>query len=170
MSADVDVSDIGVSGSLDVGLSDVNVEVGGGLELGGGLDVGLNDIRANVTAGGNVGLDLGLDNVRLRELAPVRVNASIDQIPEIRTTSQVDLGLDNVRTTSEVDLGLDDIRIRELPRIQFELSFRPIRIHLPLNYSFTLQVLGVPLFKFSACGQGMAIAEDYEPRETEKCR
>ena len=163
MSTDVNLADIHagltLGGAADFGLdeianaltSGVNATVGLGLDrigvtVGGTIDVGLGDVNA----------DLGLDNIRLKELPVVRLEASIKELPVIRTDSKVDLGLDNVR-------------IAELPTIRFELSFRPIRVHLPLNYQFCLEVFGKRWFKFSVCGEGMAITEDYKPHATERC-
>jgi hypothetical protein len=162
--------------SADINLDNINVD----LALSGAADFGLDAVAGalanlGVEARGGLDLDVGLDDVRITELATIRAEASIKEIAPINTNSTVDLGLDDVKVdlgldNVKVDLGLDDIRIRELPPIRFELSFRPIRVHLPLNYSFCLELLGVRLFKFSVCGEGMAIGEDYQPRETERCR
>lgn len=163
MSADINLDNINVdldlSGAADLGLdaiagaltSGVNATVGLGLDnisvqVQGGVDVGLGNVRA----------DLGLDDIRLKELPTVRVEASVKELPVIRTDSQVDLGLDN-------------IRIQELPPFRFDFAFRPIRIHLPLNYSFCIELFGFRLFKFSVCGEGMVVTEDFQPHETERC-
>ena len=155
-------------------MSDVdlgNIDVGLDADFSGGVDIGLDavanalttGIRATATVAGgldiglaNVNADLGLDDIRLRELATIKLEAAIKELPLIRTDSKV-------------DLGLDDIRIRELPELKLELGFRPIRVHLPLNYSFCVELFGFRLFKFSVCGEGMAIAEDYKAHATEVC-
>jgi hypothetical protein len=151
MSARVNLGDINVdldlSGDLDFGLDELANRLGLGVKA----DVGLANI------GVNGALDVGLDDIRLKELPVIRAEASIKEIPVIRTNSKVDLGLDN-------------IRIQELPPIRFELSFKPLRVHFPLNYSFCLELLGIRLFKFSVCGEGMVVTEDYQPRATERCR
>lgn len=161
MSTDVNLSNIDVDltlgGTVDFGLdaiasvlsTGVNVDAGLGaigVTVGGTLDAGLGGISA----------DLGLDDIRLKELPVVRVQAAVTELPLIRTDSKLDLGLDN-------------IRIQELPTIRFELSLRPIRVHLPLSYQFCIEIFGKRLFKFSVCGEGMAITEDYKPHATERC-
>lgn len=163
MSADINLDNINVdlelSGSADFGLDAIASALTSGVKADVGLDsIGVSaQVQGGVDVGlGNVNADVGLDDIRIRELAPVRVEASIKELPLLRTDSKV-------------DLGLDDIRIRELPPIQFELSFRPIRVHLPLNYSFCIELFGIRLFKFSLCGEGMAVAEDHRPHATERC-
>jgi hypothetical protein len=163
MSAEIDLTDVNVTIEGGI-LNDVNIDIGGLADIRlkeVNVDAKLNDIRlkeVNVDAKLNdirlkeVNVDAGLDNIRLKEL-----NVAIKEVAPITTDSKVDLGLDN-------------IRIQELPPFQFEFAFRPIRIHLPLNYSFCLELLGIRLFKFSVCGEGMAIAEDYVVKESERCQ
>lgn len=155
---DLGLDDINLGGGVDLGLDNINlggsVDVGlDNINLGGSVDVGLD----NINLGGGVDLDLGLDDIRLKELPTVKVEAAIKELPLVRSDSKVDLGLDN-------------IRIREFPALKLELALKPLRLHLPLNYKFCIEVLGIPIFKFALCGEGMAIAEDYVPRETETCR
>lgn len=146
-------------------MSDVdlgNIDVGLDADFSGGVDIGLDAVASALTTGVKAGvsvsggLDVGLDDIRLRELATLKVEASVKELPLIRTDSKV-------------DLGLDDIRIRELPELKLELGFRPIRVHLPLNYSFCIELFGFRLFRFSLCGEGMAIAEDFKAHATERC-
>lgn len=156
--------------SADINLDNINVD----LDLSGSADFGLDAIALALTQGINasVAVNAGLDNI----VANAKVDAGLDKV---KIVADADIGLDDVRIKElpiirtdskiEADLGLDDIRIRELPTIRFELSMRPIRIHLPLKYSFCLELFGVKLFKFSVCGEGMAITEDNQPRETERC-
>jgi hypothetical protein len=150
--------DIGVDELANTLGSGVNATVGlnlGPVNLGPvNIDAGLDDIRIRELA--PVNIDAGLDDIRIRELAPVRIEASIKELPPIKTDSKV-------------DLGLDDIRLTELPPVQLELAVRPVRVHLPMNYSFCLELFGVRLFKFSICGEGMVVAEDYHPHATERC-
>jgi hypothetical protein len=132
-----------------------------GITLGGGVDLGLDDVNVDADANVSGALDLGLDDIRVRELAPVRADAAVSvAVKELPV----------IRTDSNVDLGLDDIRIRELAPVRVELSMRPLRVTLPLSYKFCIELFGIPLLKFSLCGQGMAIAEEYQAREAEKCR
>jgi hypothetical protein len=163
MSANINLSNIGVTldlqGSVDIGLDDINATVQGGVDIGlddianaltQGVkaDVGLDKIGITVGGGLDVGLghvkaDLGLNDIRIKEVAPIQ---------------------------AKVDLGLDNIRIRELPPIKIELSLKPIRIHLPVNFIFCFELFGIRLFKFSICGEGMTVAEDYAPHATERCQ
>lgn len=165
MSANINLSNIGATldlqGSVDIGLDDINATVQGGVDIGldtianaltQGVkaDVGLGKIGIAVGGGLDVGLghvkaDLGLNDIRIKEVAPIHADAKID-------------------------LGLDNIRIRELPPIKVELSLKPIRVHLPVNFSFCFELFGIRLFKFSICGESMTVAEDYQPHATERCQ
>lgn len=108
----------------------------------------------NSTATLSGGLDLDLDNIRIRELAPVAVTT-----------------VSTLTSTGTVDIGLDDIRITELPRIDLrvETAMRPTRVHLPVNLRFGLCTLGVELLAFCICGESMVVVEDYVPHKTEVC-
>jgi hypothetical protein len=140
-----------------------------------GVDVGLDElanalkegVKATVTLD-KVTVDAGLTDIRLKELATVRVEASVKELVPVRLEAAVK-ELPLIRTDSKVDLGLDDIRITQLPPIQLELAVRPIRVHLPLNYSFCFELFGIRLFKLSICGEGMAVTEDYHPHASERC-
>jgi hypothetical protein len=141
-------------------------------------------------------LDLDLDEIRIKELAPVEFRVSelsdfnfrvkelpvivlkadigIKELPIIRleSNSKLDVKLDStskLESNSKVDLGLDNIRIRELPTLKFELGFKPVRFHFPINYQWRLTLFGYELFKFNTCGESQVIAEDYVARSTESC-
>lgn len=148
--------------SAEVNLTDVNVE----FALSGGADFGVDALANALTTG--IKADVGLANIGITANGAVDVglgdvHADIG-LGDIRLKE-----LPTIRTDSKVDLGLDDIRIAELPPIRLEFSMRPIRIHLPVNYSFCLEVFGIRLFKFAVCGEGMAVTEDYKPHATERC-
>ncbi|HEX2675433.1 MAG TPA: hypothetical protein VHM19_02305 [Polyangiales bacterium] len=151
--------------SADINLDNINVD----FTLWGGADIGLDDIANALTTG--VKVDAGLDKIK----ADAKVDVGLDKI---KADAKVDAGLDNIKANAKVDagldnikadLGLDNIRIQELPPIHFELAMRPTRVHLPLNYTFCVELFGVKLFKFSVCGEGMCVTEDYVPRATESC-
>jgi hypothetical protein len=159
--------------SADINLDNIHANV----DLDGSL---LNNVRVNLNGNllNDIGVDAGLDNVQVKVNGPVSVEATIKDV--IRTDSKLDARTDSklaahtdskleARTDSKVDLGLDDIRITELPPLKLEFAWRPFRFHLPVNLKFCIELLGVPLFKFSLCGETMAIGEDYQPRATEKC-
>lgn len=99
-------------------------------------------------------LDMDLDNIRIKEIAPVTLSTD-----------------SNLNSTSTMDMGLDDIGIsvKELPRIRLEVAMKPTRIHFPVNYKFGLCTMGMELFAFCVCGESMVIVEDYHPHSTEHC-
>src|SRR5262245_1666258 len=144
MSANINLSNIGLTlgGLLDLGLDAIAQALRDGVRA----DVGLGAIHADA--------DIGLNDIRVRELPTVRAEVSVLHLPLIRSDSNVALGLDN-------------IRIQQLPPI--EIALRPTRVHLPLSYSFGIELFGFRLFKLSLCGEGMVITENYQPRETERC-
>jgi hypothetical protein len=191
VSLDHITANLNLSGGADLSIDKIT--------LAGAVGLGLNDLRINNLPPINVALTAlpivtnstvnaaithlpdintnSLINAAILQLPTVNtnstVNAAITQLPEIRTDSKVSAAiteLPEIRTDSKVDLGLDNIRIRELPPLLLELAARPFRLHLPLNFTFCLEVLGVRLFKFSVCGEGMAIGEGYEPHKTEQCK
>jgi hypothetical protein len=136
---------LGLAGNVDFDLDQIASALTSGVKA----DVTLGTVNANIKA--------GLDDIRIKEIDKIEVEAKTDSKLEAKTDSKVDAGLDNIRIT-------------ELPPIQLELSMRPIRIHLPLNYSFCFEFLGKKLFKLSFHGEGMVVTEDYTARPTEGCR
>ncbi|BES70406.1 hypothetical protein RE428_14240 [Marinobacter nanhaiticus D15-8W] len=156
------------------------------------VDVALDNIRIR-----QFDADFGLDDLRIRELAPINVGITslpaisvgltqlpdinlnagltVHELPTIRLDTESDLRTDStvktdseVRTESKIDLALD-LRVRELPRIDLQLGFRPMRFHFPMNYRFCLTLFGCKVFEFTSCGEAMVVAEDYVPRQTEGC-
>ena len=161
----------GDSNPFDHYTLDVNL-AGGGTSVELGIDEAATSIANALTTGVTVkaGLDnitvhAGLDNIAIKELK-ASLEAKITQLVpiDLKITE-----LPKIVTESTLDLGLDNIRIAELPPLQLELAVRPVRVHLPLNYTFCLELFGVRLFKFSICGEGMVISEDYKPHATERC-
>ncbi len=129
------------------------------------------DIPTTYTLNMGGGIDLDLDEIRVKEFPDVTFH----------TDSTVNMGLDDIRinafpdnplqTKSEVDLGLDNIQVKALPRLELstEVSIKPTRVHLPMNYTLSFGLLNLNLFSVSLCGEGMVVVEDYEPRDTERC-
>ncbi len=123
----------------------------------------------SLTLGG--GLDLDLDEIRVKELPDIK----------IETESEIGMGLDNIRikefpanplkTEADIDMGLNDIRIKELPRIEVDtqIAIKPTRVHLPMSYTLNFGVLNMNLFSISLCGEGMMVIEDYHKHRTEAC-
>ena len=64
-------------------------------------------INSTTTLGG--ALDLDLDNIRIKEIAPITLTSTLKS--DSKLTSD-----------SKVDMGLNDIRIKELPRIDLHLQ------------------------------------------------
>ncbi|HET9934551.1 MAG TPA: hypothetical protein VFQ35_27795 [Polyangiaceae bacterium] len=136
---------------------------GGGTAVELGIDEAAATLANALTTG--VTVKAGLDNIAIKELK-ASLEAKITQLVpiDLKITQ-----LPKIVTDSKVDLGLDNIRIAELPPVQLELAVRPVRVHLPLNYTFSLELFGYRLFKFSICGEGMVVTEDYKPHATERC-
>jgi hypothetical protein len=117
------------------------------------------------------GVDLDLDEIRVKEFPANK----------LQTDSTVDMGLDDIRikefpanplkSEADIDMGLNDIRIKELPRIEMDtqVSIKPTRVHLPMNYTLHFGVLNMNLFSWSLCGEGMVVIEDYHKHHTETC-
>lgn len=114
----------------------------------------------NATTAVSGGLDLDLDKIRIKEIAPI----SLASDSKLTSTS-------TLTSTSKVAMGLDDIRIKELPRIDLhvETAMKPTRIHFPVNLRFGLCTLGIELLAFCVCGESMVVVEDYVPHKTEVC-
>jgi hypothetical protein len=108
----------------------------------------------NSTTALSGGLDFDLDNIHIREIAPITLTSDSKVTTDSKLTSD-----------SKIDLGLDNIRIREIPRI----AINPTRVHFPVNLKFGLCTFGVELVAFSVCGESMIVIEDYVPHETEVC-
>ncbi len=159
---------MGVPDDFDV---DVDLSLGGSLAVDAGLDnigIGVSRLPKIEIGVDDLKIDAGLNDVRIRELAPIRVtaDASIQKIPKIE--AEIDAGLDNIR--ADVDLGLDNIRLRELAPIQLEIGIRPTRVHFPVNMKISGSLLGCEIWSLSTCGESMVIVEDYVAHETEQCR
>lgn len=124
-------------------------------------DVNIPDkYTINSTTAVSGALDLDLDNIRIKEIAPISLTSTSTLTSDSKLTS-----------TSKVDMGLDDIRIKELPRIDLhvETTMKPTRIHFPVNLRFGLCTLGIELLAFCVCGESMVVVEDYVPHKTEVC-
>jgi hypothetical protein len=114
-----------------------------------------NPLGVNSTVALSGTLDMDLDEIRIKEIAPIAVTS-----------------VSTLNSTGTVDIGLDEIRIKELPRIdlRIETAMKPTRVHLPVNLRFGLSTLGVELLAFCVCGETMMVVEDYVPHRTEICR
>lgn len=116
------------------------------------------------TLGGAV--DFDLDNIRVKELAPINLN----------TNGTLNLGLNDIRIKELPKIHLEtdnslEIRVKELPRIDLhlELAMKPTRVHFPVNMKLGLCAMGLELFALCLCGEGMVVVEDYRPHATEAC-
>jgi hypothetical protein len=126
--------------------------------------MGSPSIPTNYTVTSNIngGLDVGLDDIRVKELPLINLNSSLSSDSKVTSDS-------NITSNSKVDMGLDDIRIKELPRIELEFSMKPTRVHLPTHYKFCLTLFGSEVFEMAFCGESMVIIEPYIPHKTECC-
>jgi hypothetical protein len=134
----------------------------------------------------NGALDLDLDNIHIREIAPITLNSTSKLSTDSELDGKLDVGLDKIGLKSDskltsdsklkadatVDLGLDDIRINNLPPLELNVqaSVKPTRVHFPINLKFAVCVLGKELVSFRTCGETMVVIEDYVPHKTEECR
>jgi hypothetical protein len=116
---------------------------GSGLLLSGNLNVGLDDIEVKVNA------------LPLIQLDTIKLEAAVTQLPPIVTHSDVALDL--------------KVAVTQLPKIELEFGFKPMRIHFPTHYKFCFSILGKEVFKFALCGESMVACEPYLPHQTEKC-
>lgn len=114
----------------------------------------------------NGSLDVGLDDIQIKQLPAIVLNST----STLKSTSEL-TSKSELTSNSTVDLGLDDIRVKELPPIDLRLqtSMKPTRIHFPLNITLAICGMGNELLSFSVCGESMVVVEDYVPRRTEEC-
>ena len=124
-----------------------------------------NPWAINTTTAVSGSLDAGLDDIRVKEIAPV----SLTSISTLNSTSAVSSD-SKLKSDSKVDLGLDHIAIKELPKIDLQFGMKPTRVHFPVNLQFGVSSLGFQLLTFNICGESMVIIEDYVPHQTEICR
>jgi hypothetical protein len=128
------------------------------LTMGGGIDFGLEELK-------DMKVNAGLDNIRINNIPKITVDSGLNDI-RLKEFPKEPLKMD-----SKVDMGLDDIRITQLPKIELEtqVSIKPTRVHLPMNYKLSIGVMGYELIGFALCGEGMVIIEDYQKHATEGC-
>ena len=135
--------------------------------------------------------DLNLDfevmspiEIGLTDLPDIKVG--VTDLPDIRfgvtELPTLDIKTDSdLRTTSTVETrsvfnsnnSLDttlDLRVTELPRIDLQFGFRPMRLHFPLNFRFCVTLFGIRVFQLETCGEAMIVSEDYRPLESEVCQ
>jgi hypothetical protein len=105
------------------------------------------------------GLDLDLDEIRIKEIAPITIQP-------LSLTSDSKL-----TSNSKVDMGLDNIRIKELPKIELfvEMAMKPVRVHAPGKWNWALSVMGIEVLGFCMAGESMVVVENYVPHKTELC-
>ena len=125
-----------------------------------------NPWTINTNSSINGSLDVGLDDIQIRQLPAIVLNSTSNLASTSELTSKSEL-----TSNSTVDLGLDDIRIKELPPVDLRLqtSMKPTRIHFPLNLTLAICGMGTELLSFSVCGESMVVVEDYVPHRTEEC-
>lgn len=136
------------------------------------IEIGLTDlpdIKVGVT-------DLPDIRFGITELPAINFNLAVTELPTLDIKTDSDL-----RTTSTVETrsvfnsnnSLDtslDLRVTELPRIDLQFGFRPMRFHFPLNFRFCVTLFGIRVFQLETCGEAMIVSEDYRPLESEVCQ
>jgi hypothetical protein len=171
--------------SVDVALDNIRIKEFPTLNFGGGIDFDLDEIRIKELAPINVGItQIAPINVGVTNLPDFNLNTqlSVDKLPPIHVLTDSKLATSStlksdstvqtdstLKTDNKVDLALE-VKIKELPRIDLQLGLRPMRFHFPLNYRFCLKLLGIKVFEFETCGEGMIIAEDYKAKGAEECK
>jgi len=135
----------------------------------------------------NVGLT-ELPDINLGVTTLPEIKIGLTELPDINinpielNTSSTLLSLSTVKTDSTVttestiksdsQLNTDnkiELAVTELPQIDIQLGFRPVRVHIPINYKFGFTLFGYKIFEFNTCGEGMIIAEDFKTKATEHC-
>lgn len=158
--------------SVDVALDNIRIKEFPTISLAGGVDFDLDEIHIKELAPINIGItELPAISIGITELPDINLNAqlAVDKLPTIKLESDSTFKTDNnLKTDNKVDFALD-VRIRELPQFDLQLGLRPMRFHFPLNYRFRLTLFGIKVFEFETCGEGMIVAEDYQPKQAERC-
>ncbi len=110
--------------------------------------------------------DVGMSNVRVKEIPVLDSNIRIKEIPKMEINSEATLNSDNtirikeipeIHTNSKTD---SVIRIKEIP---------DVRTHLPAHYNIGIKILGFEIASFSLCGESQVITEKYKPNTYERC-
>jgi hypothetical protein len=133
------------------------------------------DIPTNYGFAANINgaLDLDLDDIHIREIAPITLNSNSELSTDSKVDGKLDVGLDKIglKSDSKLDLGLDDIRINNLPSLAVRALFgcQPTRLHFPVNLKLAISVFGKEVVSFRTCGETMVVVEDYVPHKTEEC-
>lgn len=102
------------------------------------------------------------------------ISAGITAIPKLS------IGLDPLTlepvTVNPLTLTLTPLTIEplsiEVKPLDISLSLKEIpsvRVHLPVNFSLGLSLLGHKLFSARLCGEAQVITEPYEPNPCEHC-
>jgi hypothetical protein len=110
-------------------------------------------ITSTTTLGGAI--DMDLDNIHIKEIAPITLHSDMTSDSKLTTQSGLDM----------------NIRVKELPKIDLgvTMGMKPTRISFPMNMKFGIKSMGMELFCFHVCGESMIIVEDYVPRGPELC-
>ncbi|GAA3957396.1 hypothetical protein [Allohahella marinimesophila] len=114
--------------SVDVPLDNIRIKEIDTITLGGGVNFGIPPLSIAIT-------NLPAISVGVTELPDLNFNLSVDELPLIRLETNSAISSDSrlntdskVKTDNKVDLALD-VRIRELPQIDLQFGFRPMRFH-----------------------------------------
>ncbi len=114
------------------------------------------DYKIESTLKGNV--DIDLDNIHIREVAPVTLNTAITNIPPLDIRAAV----------TQIPTIRLEMAIKEIPKLDLDIGIKPTRVSMPMNTHVCLRVLGLKLLDLSLCGENMLILEPYVPRKAER--
>lgn len=140
---------------IDVGLDDVNAQVGAQLNADTKLDLNLGEVRANADVKADLDLDLG----------------------EIKADLDLDVGEIKADAKLDADLGLDDIKaqigasgdlvaaIKELAPVFLNLLWKEIpivKVGMPHRYKLAFNLLGSEIWSFTLMGESEFVSESNE--------
>lgn len=117
------------------------------------------------SSGSTVRVDADLDNIRVKELPRIQLEAD--------TKSEVDI---SVKDLPRIEFAVKEMpafefAVKELPTVNFALTEIPsVRAHVPSHYDYGLCLFGLEVLRFSLCGETQVITEKYVPRAPEECR
>ncbi|MDJ0868033.1 MAG: hypothetical protein QNK03_18145 [Myxococcota bacterium] len=129
---------------IDVGLDDVNAQLGAQLNADTKLDLNLGEIRANADVKADLDLDVG----------EIKADAKLD----------ADLGLDDIK--AQIGASGDLVAaIKELAPVFLNLLWKEIpivKVGMPHRYKLAFNLLGSEIWSFTLMGESEFVSESNE--------
>ncbi len=129
---------------IDVGLDDVNAQLGAQLNADTKLDLNLGEIRANADVKADLDLDVG----------EIKADAKLD----------ADLGLDDIK--AQIGASGDLVAaIKELAPVFLNLLWKEIpivKVGMPHRYKLAFNLLGSEVWSFTLMGESEFVSESNE--------